>query len=109
MRASSAFILEWGISTVSCLAICALRTLVRKSAMGSLTDISLPTRFRYPGDLALVSELPEADPAQPELAVVAARPAAALAPVVLPHAVLLLLLLLYQQSLPRHILPLNYP
>src|SRR5215207_5979806 len=69
----------------------------------------LPTRFRYPGDLALVGELPEADPAQPELPVVPVRPAAPLAPVVLPDRVLLLFLLLYQQSLPRHTLPLNCP
>src|SRR5919112_274800 len=65
---------------------------------------SLPTRFRYPGDLALVGELPEADPAQPELPVVPVRPAAPLAPVVLPDPELLLLLLLYQQSFSRHYL-----
>src|ERR671917_1452811 len=105
MRATSRFILECGITTVSCFAICALRIRVRKSAIGSLTDISLPTRFRYPGDLALVGELPEADPAQPELPVVPVRPAAPLAPVVLPDPELLLFLLLYQQRLPRHTLP----
>src|SRR5919205_1694984 len=101
MRAISSFILEWGISTFSCFAICALRIRVRKSAMGSLTAI-LPARFRYPGDLAFVRQLPEADPAQPELPVVPVRPAAPLAPVVLPYPVLLLLLLLYQQRLSRH-------
>src|SRR5215204_4157278 len=65
---------------------------------------SLPTRFRYARDLALVGQLPEADPAQPELPVVSVRPAAPLAPVVLPDRVLLLFLLLYQQSLSSHFL-----
>src|SRR5215211_4223173 len=67
----------------------------------------LPTRFRYARDLALVCQLPQADPAQPELPVVALRPAAPLAAVVLPDRVLLLFLLLYQQRLSRHFLPLN--
>src|SRR5215208_119700 len=50
--AMSAFILEWGISAVSCFAICALRILVRKSAMGSLTDIfSYQLAFVTPGIL----------------------------------------------------------
>src|SRR5215212_4430776 len=110
MRAMSAFILEWGISAVSCFAICALRILVRKSAMGSLTDIAhLPTRFRYPGDLTLVGELPETDPAQPELPVVPVRPTAPLAPAVLPDREFLLSLLLYQQGLSGHTQPLNCP
>src|SRR5215204_2525374 len=62
----------------------------------------LPTRFRYAGDLPLVGQLPEADPAQAELPVVAVRPATPLAPVVLPDRVLLLFLLLYQQCFSRH-------
>src|SRR5215210_4941148 len=69
--------------------------------------IYLPTRFRYARDLPLVRQLPEADPAKPELPVVATRPAAPLAPAVLPDGVLLLSLLLYQQRLSRHFLPLN--
>src|SRR3712207_9211094 len=101
MRATSRFILECGITTVSCFAMCALRRRVRKSAIGSLTAISLPTRFRNAGDLALVGQLPQADPAQAELPVVAVRPATPLAPVVLPDLELLLLLLLYQQRFPR--------
>src|ERR687885_2592093 len=48
MRATSAFILECGISTVSCLAIPALRMRVKKSAMGSLTLI-------FPYQLAFVT------------------------------------------------------
>src|SRR5215212_1071110 len=67
----------------------------------------LPTRFRYARDLPLVRQLSEADPAQPELPVVSLRPAAPLATVVLPDRVLLLSLLLYQQRLSRHFLPLN--
>src|SRR5829696_8064367 len=69
----------------------------------------LPTRFRYPGYLALVGQLPQADPAQPELTVVPVRAAAPLAPVVLPHRELLPSLLLYQQRFSGHSLPLNYP
>jgi hypothetical protein len=67
----------------------------------------LPTRFRYARDLPLVRQLSEADPAKPELPVVTVRPAAPLATVVLPDRVLLLFLLLYQQRLSRHFLPLN--
>src|SRR5215204_1572721 len=67
----------------------------------------LPTRFRDARDLPLVRQLPQADPAEPELPVVTLRPAAPLATVVLPDRVLLLFLLLYQQSLSRHHLPLN--
>ena len=67
----------------------------------------LPARFRYARNLPLVRQLPEADPAKPELPVVTVRPAAPLATVVLPDGVLLLFLLLYQQRLSRHFLPLN--
>src|SRR4051812_1098274 len=102
MRATSAFIFECGISTVSCLAMCALRIRVRRSAMGSLTAIRLPTRFRDAGDLPLVRQLSQADPAQTKLTVVPVRPAAPLAPVVLPDLELLRLLLLDQQSFSRH-------
>src|SRR5215210_9029316 len=103
MRATSTFIFECGISTVSCLAICALRIRVKKAAMGSFTAISLPTRFHDARDLPLVRQLSQADSAQPELPVVPVRPAAPLAPVVLPDLELLRLLLLYQQSFSRHI------
>src|SRR5215210_1237091 len=102
MRATSTFIFECGISTVSCLAMCALRIRVKKSAMGSFTAIRLPTRFHDARDLPLVRQLSQADPAQPELPVVPVRPAAPLAPVVLPDLELLRLLLLYQQGFSRH-------
>src|SRR5919107_576007 len=109
MRATSTFIFECGISTASCLAICALRIRVRKSAIGSFTAIRLPTRFRDAGDLPLVRQFPQTDPAQSELPVVPVRPTAPLAPVVLPDLELLRLLLFYQQSFSRHITPLALP
>src|SRR5918999_1083485 len=109
MRATSTFIFECGISAVLCLAIWAFRILVRKSAIGSFTAIRLPTRFRDARDLALVRQLPQADPAQPELPIVPLRPATPLAPVVLPDLELLRLLLLYQQSFSRHITLLARP
>src|SRR5919107_1646552 len=62
----------------------------------------LPTRFRHARDLPLVGQLPEADPAQPELPVVTARPATPLTPAVLPDRELLLFLLLLQQCFSRH-------
>src|SRR6266849_6620400 len=62
------------------------------SATGSVVIIlesssygSLPRCLCHAGDVALMRPLPEADPAQPEFAQVAARTAAQLAPVVLPH------------------------
>src|SRR5918994_110276 len=67
----------------------------------------LPARFRYARNLPLVRQLSETDPAKPELPVVTVRPAAPLAPVVLPDRILLFFLLLYQQRLSRHFLPLN--
>src|SRR5437899_2061928 len=104
MRASSPLTLEAGISTVSCAACIALRTRVRKSAMGSVIDIvntprtasrasgwgldvlsaatrisrrPLPRGLGHPGDLAVVGELAQADAAQPELPVHRARAPAA--------------------------------
>src|SRR5918993_1403199 len=68
----------------------------------SYRHYSSPTRFRYPGDLPLVGQLPQADPADAELPVVAARPATPLAPAVLPDRKLLLSLLLRQQCFSRH-------
>src|SRR4051794_23343419 len=80
MRASSPLSLDAGTSTVSWAARMALRTRVRKSAIGSVMDMALrllPGRLRHPGDLAVVGELAKADAAHPELAVHRARPAAA--------------------------------
>src|ERR1039458_2439958 len=90
IRASSLFTLDAGISTVSGAAWIALRTLVRKAAMGSVVDMSggsllargvgvLPGGLRHPGDLTVVGELAQADAAHPELAIHRARTSASVA------------------------------
>src|SRR5215210_7890448 len=88
MRAISALKFEAGISTSSRSACRPLRMRVRKSATGSVIDMWLPARLREAGDHALVGDLAQADPAQPELAQIRARAAAALATVVVPRLVL---------------------
>src|SRR3954447_3529271 len=97
MRASSAFIFECGITTSSWPACKPLRMRVRKSAIGSVIDIGLdlPTRLLDARDQALVRDLAQADPAQPELAEVRARATAALAAVVVARRVLRRARLLY--------------
>src|SRR5436190_16356313 len=82
MRATSILNLEAGISTVSWSADKPLRMRVRRSAIGSVIDMRLPARLRQAGDVALVRELPQADPAEAELAEVRPRAPAALAAVV---------------------------
>src|SRR5580692_4242534 len=76
------------MSTVSWAAWIALRTRVRKSAMGSVIDMSrwslggswlLPGGLRHPGDLAVVGELAQTDAAHPELLVNRARSSATVA------------------------------
>src|SRR5215212_10543315 len=80
MRAISAFSFEFGISARSCSALLALRMRVSMSATGSVsTVVLLPRALRHAGDDALVGELPQADPAEPELLVDGARAAAAVA------------------------------
>src|SRR5918993_761827 len=78
MRAISFFRFDDGMSTVSCAAMMPLRIRVRKSAMGSvmLMRSPLPARLGHAGDVALVGHLAQADPAQAELAVDGAGPAA---------------------------------
>src|SRR3954463_11083932 len=93
MRASSTLNLDAGMSTVSWAAWIPLRIRVRKSAMGSVMDMvfsrrSLPAALGHPGDVAVVRELAQADPAQSELAVDGARPAAATTTTVLTGLVL---------------------
>src|SRR6476620_6277698 len=88
MRAISTFSLDAGMSTVSWAAWIPLRIRVRKSAMGSVIDMSLPARLRHAGDVAVVRERPQADPAQAELAEHAARAAALAASRVLTGLVL---------------------
>src|SRR3954467_11630334 len=88
MRAISRLSLLDGISTSSLAAMMPLRMRVRKSAMGSVIDMRLPTRLRHAGDVALVRQLAQADSAQAELAVHRARTAAAAAARVGPGLVL---------------------
>ena len=56
--------------------------------MGSVLLMRLPTRLAHAGDLALLGQLPEADPAESKLAIHRARPPAQGA----PAAVLVLVL-----------------
>src|SRR5579872_3239206 len=85
MRAISVFSREAGTSTFGWRAWIALRTRVSMSAMGSVYIILLlrllPTGLDDSRDLAVQSELAEAQTADAELAQVAARAAAAPAPV----------------------------
>src|SRR6266516_1131952 len=82
MRAISALNRDAGASTASCWACSALRIRVRKSAVVSVIVMGrrlLPARLRHPRDHALVRELAQADPADAELPVHRAGPAAATA------------------------------
>src|SRR3954463_14795511 len=92
MRAISRLSLDDGMSTSSWEAMIPLRMRVRKSAMGSVWDIGkwflLPGRLGHPGDEAVVGQLAQADPAEAELAIDGAGPAAAAAARVLAGLVL---------------------
>src|SRR5215212_6622478 len=90
MRASSAFIFECGITTSSWPACSPLRMRVRKSAIGSVIDIALdlPARLLDARDQTLVRDVPQADPAQAELAEIRTRATAPLAAVVVARRVL---------------------
>src|SRR2546425_12316570 len=81
------FSFEAGMSTFSCSARLAFRIRVSMSAIGSVMDIGslLPARLDDAGDFAPEGQLPKTQPAQLELAEVAARPAAQLAAVVGPR------------------------
>src|SRR5438105_11408610 len=86
MRAISTFSFELGISARSCSALLALRMRVSMSATGSVSMFSLlPRALRHAGDHALVGELPEADPAETELAEHGTRAPAAVAAGVVAH------------------------
>src|SRR3954468_2361338 len=88
MRAMSRLSPLAGISTVSWAAMIPLRMRVRKSATGSVIDMRSPARLRHAGDVAVVGELAQADPAEPALAVHRARAPAAPAARVGPRLVL---------------------
>src|SRR5918912_642254 len=80
MRAISSFRREVGISACSCIALLALRMRVSMSATGSVSIARLlPAGLRHARDHALVRELPQADPAEAELAEDGARPPTAVA------------------------------
>src|SRR5581483_1993150 len=105
MRAISTLSLEVGISALSCSALLALRMRVSMSATGSVSIFCLlPRALRHAGDDALVGELPQADPAEPELAEHGTRPAAAIAAGVVAHLVLRRARGLHDQRLLRHYL-----
>src|SRR5437763_6863723 len=103
MPARASFSFEEGMRTVSCMATFPLRMRVSMSAMGSV--IVIEARSPSPAGLgdarhfAAVHHLAKTDPAQPELAVHGARPAAAPAAGVGPHTELGLALLLLDQCL----------
>src|SRR5215467_8254124 len=81
MRAISVFSFEAGTSTFGWRAATAFRTRVSMSAMGSLVIVLLleflPTGLGHAGDLAIQSELAEAQAADAELAQKRPRPPAA--------------------------------
>src|SRR6266700_2921341 len=86
MRAISTFNFEFGISARSCSALLALRMRVSMSATGSVSiSVLLPRALRHAGNDALMGELPQADPAEPELLEDGARPPAAVAAGVVAH------------------------
>src|SRR2546430_10169170 len=93
MRAMPSFRREVGISVVSCSALLALRMRASMSATGSVS-IGSPAALCHARDHALVREVPQADPAEAELAEDRARTPAAVAPRIVAHAELLRPLLL---------------
>src|SRR5438105_7874229 len=85
-RAISCLSREGGISTLSCIALLALRMRASMSATGSVSIARLlPRRLCHAGDHALVCEVAQADPAEAELAEDRARAPAAVAARVAPH------------------------
>src|SRR3954451_3856544 len=88
MRAISTLSLDAGMSTVEWAAWIPLRIRVRKSAMGSVIDMRLPTALRHPRDVAVVGQLAQADPADAELAEHGAGAATTAAPGVFTGLVL---------------------
>src|SRR5215211_3235420 len=103
MRAISSFWREVGISALSCNALLALRMRVSMSAIGSVSMVLLPARLGHARDLTVVRELTQADPAEAELPVHSARPAAAPAARVLPHLEARRALLLVDERLLSHL------
>src|SRR5215208_6436633 len=104
MRAISSLSLEVGISVRSCNALFALRIRVSMSATGSVSIrlALLPRALRHARDHALMGELPQTDPAEPELLEHGARAAALVAARVVAHLELLLARRLDDQRLLGH-------
>src|SRR6202020_781630 len=103
MPARDSFSLEPGIFTVSNMAELALRIRVSMSAMGSVIVMArLPTRLGHAGYLPGVHHHPQADTAEPELAVDGLRPTTPLATGVPPHLELGRALFLLNQSFLCH-------
>src|SRR5262245_14747176 len=85
-RAMSTLMREFGTTTVSWRATCALRMRVSMSAIGSemfMGRYPLPARLHDAGELAVERQLPEADAAEAKLPHEGARAAALVAAVVL--------------------------
>src|SRR5579883_586768 len=106
MLARDSFSFEPGMRTVSKCAVLALRMRVSMSAMGSVMVIGRalpsPARLGHARDLARVHHHPEADAAEPELAVDGLRPSAPTAPGVCPDLELGRALLLLDECLLGH-------
>src|SRR5437764_6530855 len=108
MRASSTLREEDGMTVRSINALLALRMRVSMSATGSVSiRCLLPARLRHSGDCALVRELPQADPAEAELAEDGTRTAAPVAAAVRADLEPLRTLLLVDEGLLRHYSPLR--
>src|SRR5215470_7386922 len=104
MAASDSLSFDDGMRTSSCMAMLPLRMRVSMSAMGSVIMIDRlpsPAGLGHAGQLARVSELAQADPAQAELAEHGVGPAAAAAPGVRTHLELGLALLLVDERFLR--------
>src|SRR5216684_7335788 len=85
MRAISVLSLETGTSTRWCLAAAALRRRVRKSAMGSVCIVLLPTGFHDAGNFSLERHTAKTDSAHLKLAYISPRASAAAAAVAYAH------------------------
>src|SRR5438132_12264477 len=106
MRAISSFSFDDGISTRSCSALLALRMRVSMSATGSVSiSFLLPGALRHARDHALMGELAQADPAEPELLEHGARAAALAAAAVVAGLELLRPCRLGDQALLSHAAP----
>src|SRR5690554_1571889 len=91
------------MSTLSCFAMPALRSLVSISAIGScvIDNSPLPAGFLYARNLTAMSQSPETMPAQAEFSHVGARPATNIASIDSPRGVFRLFMHLAKFGLAR--------